>query len=185
MVLYLCVLIVFSLHRESLKLILAMIPSPRWFCHGRSPIKKTPQLQHSTFRLPHATRLENNLEASLFLSIVIVVLCSNQTSPCLKIDSCFLFCFWKLLLAPLCNDHSCCSSYQSKAHKYSLEIWEGYLHVGIQSFMTFHFKFWSKFIIVSSLPSVQHKIPAAFVKFYKAYLLSHWSYEDVWRPIGK
>jgi hypothetical protein len=33
MVLYLCVLIVFSLHRESLKLILAMNPSPRWFCH--------------------------------------------------------------------------------------------------------------------------------------------------------
>jgi hypothetical protein len=27
------VLIVFSLHRESLKLILAMNPSPRWFCH--------------------------------------------------------------------------------------------------------------------------------------------------------
>jgi hypothetical protein len=33
MVLYLCVLIVFSLHRESLKLILATNPSPRWFCH--------------------------------------------------------------------------------------------------------------------------------------------------------
>jgi hypothetical protein len=34
MVLYLCVLIVFSLHRESLKLILAMNPSPRSFCHS-------------------------------------------------------------------------------------------------------------------------------------------------------
>jgi hypothetical protein len=33
MVLYLCVLIVFSLHRESLRLILVMNPSPRWFCH--------------------------------------------------------------------------------------------------------------------------------------------------------
>jgi hypothetical protein len=33
MVLYLCVLIVFSLHRESLKFILAMDPLPRWFCH--------------------------------------------------------------------------------------------------------------------------------------------------------
>jgi hypothetical protein len=33
MVLYLCVLIVFSLHRESLKLILATNNSPRWFCH--------------------------------------------------------------------------------------------------------------------------------------------------------
>jgi hypothetical protein len=33
MVLYLCVLIVSSLHRESLKLILAMNPSLRWFCH--------------------------------------------------------------------------------------------------------------------------------------------------------
>jgi hypothetical protein len=33
MVLYLCVLIVFSLHRESLKLILAMNPFSRWFCH--------------------------------------------------------------------------------------------------------------------------------------------------------
>jgi hypothetical protein len=33
MVLYLCVLIVFLLHRESLKLILAANPSPRWFCH--------------------------------------------------------------------------------------------------------------------------------------------------------
>jgi hypothetical protein len=33
MVLYLCVLIVFSLHRESLKLILATNPSPRWLYH--------------------------------------------------------------------------------------------------------------------------------------------------------
>jgi hypothetical protein len=33
MILYLCVLIVFSLHRDSLKLILAMNPFPRWFCH--------------------------------------------------------------------------------------------------------------------------------------------------------
>jgi hypothetical protein len=33
MILYLCVLIVFSLHRESLKLILATDPSLRWFCH--------------------------------------------------------------------------------------------------------------------------------------------------------
>jgi hypothetical protein len=34
MVLYLRVLIVFSLHRESLKLILATNPSPRWLCHS-------------------------------------------------------------------------------------------------------------------------------------------------------
>jgi hypothetical protein len=34
MVLYLCVLIVFSLHQESLKLILATNPFPRWFCHS-------------------------------------------------------------------------------------------------------------------------------------------------------
>jgi hypothetical protein len=34
MVLYLCVLIVFSLRRESLKLILATDPLPRWFCHS-------------------------------------------------------------------------------------------------------------------------------------------------------
>jgi hypothetical protein len=34
MILYLCVLIVFLLHRESLKLILAMNPSLRWFCHN-------------------------------------------------------------------------------------------------------------------------------------------------------
>jgi hypothetical protein len=33
MVLYLCVLIMFSLHRESLKLILTTDPLPRWFCH--------------------------------------------------------------------------------------------------------------------------------------------------------
>jgi hypothetical protein len=33
MVLYYYVLIVFSLHRESLKLILATDPLPRWFCH--------------------------------------------------------------------------------------------------------------------------------------------------------
>jgi hypothetical protein len=33
MVLYLCALIVFSLRRESLKLILATNPSPRWLCH--------------------------------------------------------------------------------------------------------------------------------------------------------
>jgi hypothetical protein len=31
------VLIVFSLHRESLKLILAMNPFPRWFCHTVGP----------------------------------------------------------------------------------------------------------------------------------------------------
>jgi hypothetical protein len=36
MVLYLCVLIVFSLRRESLKLILVMDPFPRWFCHIRA-----------------------------------------------------------------------------------------------------------------------------------------------------
>jgi hypothetical protein len=34
MVLYLCVLIVFSLKRESLKLILATDPLLRWFCHS-------------------------------------------------------------------------------------------------------------------------------------------------------
>jgi hypothetical protein len=34
MVSYLCVLIVFSLHRELLKLILVMNPFPRWFCHS-------------------------------------------------------------------------------------------------------------------------------------------------------
>jgi hypothetical protein len=34
MVLYLCVLIVFLLRRESLKLILATDPLPRWFCHN-------------------------------------------------------------------------------------------------------------------------------------------------------
>jgi hypothetical protein len=33
MVLYYCVLIVFTLRREWLKLILAMDPLPRWFCH--------------------------------------------------------------------------------------------------------------------------------------------------------
>jgi hypothetical protein len=33
MVLYLCVLIVFSLHRELLKLILETNPFWRWFCH--------------------------------------------------------------------------------------------------------------------------------------------------------
>jgi hypothetical protein len=33
MVLYLCVLIVFSPRRESLMLILVMNPSQRWFCH--------------------------------------------------------------------------------------------------------------------------------------------------------
>jgi hypothetical protein len=36
MVLYLCVLIVFSLRRESLKLILVTDPLPRWFCHPYS-----------------------------------------------------------------------------------------------------------------------------------------------------
>jgi hypothetical protein len=35
MVLYLCVLIVFSLHRESLKLILVTDPLLRWFYHKR------------------------------------------------------------------------------------------------------------------------------------------------------
>jgi hypothetical protein len=39
MVLYLCVLIVFSLHRESLKFILATNPSLSWFCHILKIIK--------------------------------------------------------------------------------------------------------------------------------------------------
>jgi hypothetical protein len=39
MVLYLCALIVFSLHRESLKLILAMNPSVRWFCHRQPTVE--------------------------------------------------------------------------------------------------------------------------------------------------
>jgi hypothetical protein len=40
MILYSCVLIVFLLHRESLKLILVddPPPSPRWFCHTLQPI---------------------------------------------------------------------------------------------------------------------------------------------------
>jgi hypothetical protein len=42
MVLYLCVLIVFSLHRESLKLILTMNTSPRWFYHT-TPASRTTQ----------------------------------------------------------------------------------------------------------------------------------------------
>jgi hypothetical protein len=45
MVLYLCVLIVFSLHRESLKLILEMNPFSRWFYHNfllRGPIDLMP-----------------------------------------------------------------------------------------------------------------------------------------------
>jgi hypothetical protein len=37
MVLYLYVLIVFSLRQESLKLILATDPLPRWFCHREGP----------------------------------------------------------------------------------------------------------------------------------------------------
>jgi hypothetical protein len=35
MVLYLCVLIMFSLYRESLKLILATDPLLRWFYHSK------------------------------------------------------------------------------------------------------------------------------------------------------
>jgi hypothetical protein len=41
MVLYLCVLIVFSLHRESLKLILATDPLLRWFCHNNESGRET------------------------------------------------------------------------------------------------------------------------------------------------
>jgi hypothetical protein len=33
MILYLCVLIIFSLYQEPLKLILVMNPFLRWFCH--------------------------------------------------------------------------------------------------------------------------------------------------------
>jgi hypothetical protein len=44
---------------------------------------------------------------------------------------------------------------------------------GIQSFWSFHFESWSKFKIVSSLQSIQHRIPAAFIDFDKAYLLNH------------
>jgi hypothetical protein len=39
MVLYLCVLIVFSLRRELLKLILVMNPSPRWFSHTQRSLE--------------------------------------------------------------------------------------------------------------------------------------------------
>jgi hypothetical protein len=46
MVLYLCVLIVFSLRRESLKLILATDPLPRWFCHTRTVDTSDQRLVH-------------------------------------------------------------------------------------------------------------------------------------------
>jgi hypothetical protein len=48
-VLYLCVLIVFSLHRESLKLILATDPLPRWFYHSPAPTCRS-----RVFEQPHA-----------------------------------------------------------------------------------------------------------------------------------
>jgi hypothetical protein len=56
---------------------------------------------------------------------------------------------------------------------------------GIQSFTSFHFEFSSKFGIASSLQSVSRGILAGFINFYKVYLLSHWSYEDTWRPVKK
>jgi hypothetical protein len=43
MVLYLCVLIVFSLHRELLKLILVTDPIPRWFYHSLMPMTRPEQ----------------------------------------------------------------------------------------------------------------------------------------------
>jgi hypothetical protein len=45
MVLYLCVLIVFSLRRESLKLILATNPFLRWFCHTEGLAQKIVHLE--------------------------------------------------------------------------------------------------------------------------------------------
>jgi hypothetical protein len=63
MILYLCVLIVFSLHRESLKLILVMNPSPRWFCHNGV-------LQNHRDTLGH----ERPLACCCYLVICLVVL---------------------------------------------------------------------------------------------------------------
>jgi hypothetical protein len=44
---------------------------------------------------------------------------------------------------------------------------------GVQGFCSFHFESCSQFEIVSSLQSVQRRIPAAFINFDKAYLLNH------------
>jgi hypothetical protein len=45
-----CVLIVFSLHRESLKLILKTNPSPRWFCHIEVSRPKSTEMHYVTRR---------------------------------------------------------------------------------------------------------------------------------------
>jgi hypothetical protein len=53
----------------------------------------------------------------------------------------FLFpdCYWKLRLVLPCYSHSSRSVYQSKAHRYSLESWDGYLRIWYSKFLEFSF----------------------------------------------
>jgi hypothetical protein len=71
MVLYLCVLIVFSFHRESLKLILATDPLPRWFCH------KIPQEQHTVILIfrcgPDSSSVSSSTSSLTLLAHVLVL----------------------------------------------------------------------------------------------------------------
>jgi hypothetical protein len=52
MVMYYYVLIVFSFRRESLKLILATDPLPRWFCHSTPPHDRHRRHEPATVSLP-------------------------------------------------------------------------------------------------------------------------------------
>jgi hypothetical protein len=58
MVLYLFVLIVFSLHRESLKLILATNPFLRWFCHRVCEMTSGARPDNKNWNLNFKTILE-------------------------------------------------------------------------------------------------------------------------------
>jgi hypothetical protein len=62
MVLYVYVLIMFSLHRELLKLILVMNPFPRWFCH-------TPAQGNYTFIVIAVEYFTKWIEAKLLTNV--------------------------------------------------------------------------------------------------------------------
>jgi hypothetical protein len=77
MVLYLCVLIVFSLHRELLKLILETNPLLRWFCHNNSlsPKKRWEEETRPCALLLISSR-SLSLSTSLYLSSCPSLSCS-------------------------------------------------------------------------------------------------------------
>jgi hypothetical protein len=119
----------------------------------------------------------NDREASLLLSIVICGSLLESNPFCVPKSNLFLIttesCTWfrfamAIVVALFIRARRANIRWKSEEDSYTF---------GIQSFLSFHFEFWSKFETVSSHQSVQHRIAAAFINCDKACLLNHQSYE--------